>query len=462
MGYNHMKLRTVAMYALVGVTVLILGALAGWYFFISTQTKTTVAEDTARGYISAPLAGKGSDAGGATSVAGTLPKSPAAGKGVFSRIWDTITRRDTGVSDPSTFASFNQDQAGFTTDASQATDLPAKLSGERPPRLWHVEKKPVAGMAFVKNGSSEYLRYVDRGSGNVFEADPKTGDTTRLTNTLISRVYEATVTGSGRVIGRSIDEIGVVTTFIGSVATSSEATSSARSLLTADLPKNIAYIVADPKTDALFYLTSEAGTAVGIRSEWNGAKPKRMFGSPIMHWRPWWLADGRIVLVQAAADSVPGYAYELTGDGSLVPLLRAIPGLTLLPRASGAMLYGRSDSGTLALFAQINATTTATRLPIKTIADKCAWSTGRDPVAYCGVPQGFAAQNFLDDWYRGMVHSSDAIWLVDARAGSAEVLYTPDSSLSLDIARPAVDSTGGYIAFINAADQSLWILRTKD
>jgi hypothetical protein len=319
-------------------------------------------------------------------------------------------------------------------------------------------------MAFVKNGSNERLRYVERATGYIFEADPVTGTTVRLTNTLIPRVYEAIITERGGVIGRSLDEAGNTTTFAGSIATStddSSATSSARALTTVDLPKRIARVSVNPKTDALFYLTTDSNGVAGIRSEWNGTRSTRIFSSSIVHWYPWWLSDGRMILVQAAADSVPGFAYGLK-DGALEPILRAIPGLTLLPREGGALLYGQSNNGILTMFARISASTTAIPLPVKTIADKCVWSAGKEFVAYCGVPRGLVPQNFLDDWYRGALHSSDALWRVDANAGSAEMLYTPEAGSPLDVTRPTTDSAGNYIALINASDQSLWLLRIKN
>lgn len=463
-----MKTRTIIEYILAATVVLILGAFTGWYFFINTQTQATIANDVARGYSQAPSGG-GSGGSAITEAAPgpqtfTSNDSSRSGKGALSRLWGAITGRGTGISDPNA-PSFEQGvgEFGYGGD-SQAGELAPKLAAKSPPRLWHVEKRPVAGMAFVKNGSSERLRYVERATGYIFEADPVTGTTVRLTNTLIPRVYEALVTEKGGVVGRSLDEAGNTTAFVGFIATSTDdlnATSSARALITADLPKRIARISVNPKTDALFYLTSDGSGVAGIRSEWNGTKSARIFTSSIVHWHPWWLSDGRMILVQAATDSVPGFAYALK-DGVLEPILRAIPGLTLLPREGGALLYGQSSNGVLTMFTRISANTTAIPLSIKTIADKCVWATGKEFVAYCGVPRGLVPQNFLDGWYRGALHSSDALWRVDANAGNAEMLYTPEAGNPLDVTRPTTDSAGYYIALINASDQSLWLLRIKN
>ena len=143
-----------------------------------------------------------------------------------------------------------------------------------------------------------------------------------------------------------------------------------------------------------------------------------------------------------------------------MPILRAVPGLTILPKeSSSALLWGRSVAGALTLFARVSASATAIEIPLRTIADKCVWSPSATATAYCAVPQGVVSQNFLDEWYRGAAHSSDSIWRVDVGAGSAELVYTPDTGVVIDVMSPVIDRGGNYISFINATDRSLWLLR---
>lgn len=413
---NRMKMRTLIEYILAAIIVLILGGLAGWYFFLRTQTQTTSTQSAARGFGAA------------------IPEGNANGTSPFSGI------------------------SGASPSSSEAISV-----AQRPPQLWQVAAEPIAGQAFVGSGNDLRLRYVERASGYVFEADPETGTSIRRTNTLLPKIYEALLTGNGHVYERSIDAGGAITTFVGTIATStdaSSASSSSQTLLGAYLAKDIASMSADPRTGALFYIERGASGVSGVTADWNGGKQKTIFTSTIMHWQPTVLEDGRIILVQAAADSVPGYAYELKKDGTQSLLLGPLPGLTMRARASsGALLWSQSARGIMSLFVRVDQNSTGVQLPIKTLADKCAWAHGKDPVAYCGVPQGSAGQNFLDVWYRGAAHSSDALWRIDASAGTAEMIYTPPSDTSIDVENMLVDSGGNYITFMNAANKSLWLLR---
>jgi len=415
-----MKTRAIIEYILAAVLVVILGSLAGWYFFLRTQTETTALQSAARGFgIAIP---EGS-AGGDTS-------SPPQGT-------------DTGVS--------------------------GMEPAQRPAQLWQVEQKPTAGHTFLGSGENVRLRYVERASGYVFEANTKTGFRTRLTNTLLPKIYEALISENGHVFERSIDTLGNITTFAGTISTStdsSSASSSATMLLGSYLAKNIVSLSAHPVSGALLYTVADAGGGAVVSAEWDGLKQKTLLGSAVLSWRPTVTEDGRTFLVQAAADDVPGYAYEIMKDGVLKRLLGPTPGLVMRIRTSpktgaDALLWSQSTRGELRLFARVGEQATPVQLPVRTTADKCAWSGGDGAVAYCGVPGGSAGQNFLDTWYRGAMHSSDALWRIDAGAGTAEMMYTPPSNTPIDIENVSIDRTAGYLAFTNALDKSLWLFRLK-
>lgn len=420
-----MKTRTVIEYILAVVLVLILGGLAGWYFFLRSQTNTLKTEGAAKGFGEAiPL---GDPYGSTPNKSDPFPS--------------------TGPMQPGT-----QDGGG---------------GGKSPAQLWHVDAKPVAGELFIGNDNDLRLRYVERATGYVLEADPRTGQVMRLTNTLMPKIYEAFLAETGHVFERSLDTSGNITTFAGTISTTTDGAtgSSARTLVGSTLTKNIVSMSAHPESGAIFYILRGPDGAIGVSAEWDGQKQKNIFSSVIVSWRPTILSDGRIILAQAAADGVPGYAYEIKKDGVLSRFLGPVPGLTVRVRpaleknAPNALLWGQSTRGALKLFVQVAQDATPVQLPIRTVAEKCAWKPGKELVAYCGVPQGQPAQNFLDEWYRGATHSTDTLWKVDAGAGTAELVYTPPSNTPVDIENMIIDDAGNYVAFTNAADKSLWLLR---
>ena len=60
----------------------------------------------------------------------------------------------------------------------------------------------------------------------------------------------------------------------------------------------------------------------------------------------------------------------------------------------------------------------------------------------------------------GAVHTSDTWWRIDASTGEVTPLLEPgDTDKTFDVENPMIDSAGEKIAFMDAKDKSLWILR---
>lgn len=409
--------RLILWYVLGVLVVIVLGALAGWYFFLHIPQSANTAVDAARGLGSAPSFTGGSTQQNISMVVGG---------------------------------------GSFAPSAAPDTSSP----------LWQIDKTPVAGMDFVKSATTTALQYVERANGYVFSVNPASRSVARLTETLIPKIYEALIGSNGHVVERSIDETGAITTFMGtlSAVTSPSSTSTTQYALNgAYIGKGIRSIVINPADQSIFYLVPNVSGGVdGVTAQWNGSKPQKIFSSTITHWTPLRLADGRLVITESPADDIPGYSYMVRNDGVMTLLAGNIAGLTILPHPSTkALIYGSSANGVLTLFAQSAASSSPTTLEIRTIADKCVWLASKTAIAYCAVPTTPSSHSFLNAWYRGEVHTSDEWWKVDVAAGTAAMVYSPkvSSNVSVDVEHPVIDATGSYIAFVNAADKSLWMLK---
>lgn len=404
-----MRTKNILKYAVIIIAAILLAGLVSWYIFLNRQAKTITATDSARGL-------------------GTASPSFSSSLG----------------------STYNNIVSGITSFVGGSS---AGSADKLPPQLWQVAKTPVAGMGFIGNASTSKLYFAERSTGYILEADPKNGVISRITNKLLPRTNEAVFGRERTVVLRSVDEEGGIVSFAGSFASST---------LTGNyLMRNIRAIVPDPKTNGLLYLVkNDNGEGVAVRSSWNGANPKIVFTSPLSSWKLISLEDGRIFVALPPADNVPGFAYELQGDGSISPEIQDVPGLTFLPRASSiASLFGSSSGGTLNLFAQTDGTLIS--LDIKTVADKCVWDlSNKRTVVYCAVPQFVISKTFLNDWYRGAIHTSDSWWRVDANSGTVEQVFSPsERDGTLDVENPIIDMGGEHIAFMNAVDKTLWLFR---
>lgn len=413
---NNMR-NTIIQFVLAALLVSIIGGFAGYYFFIKNKTNTTASESAARG--------------------------------------DDSTASFTGQVG-STYQNISSDSSGTST---------AEV-GKRAPRLWHAVLTPIAGFGFGPGGASLYV--ADRATGNILRADPNTSTIQRLTNTLFPKVREALFSRGGDVVLRTTNDAGVVTTFAGTIATTTviTSTSTPNMLEGVYLPQNIVAIDSvnnQPLSKGLFFITRQTGGgAVAATSNWKGGAVKKVFTSPLYQWNAQFLADGRAVVTQAASDDVAGYSFIVGSTGVMKPLVVDTPGLSVRYHdTADAFLYSSSEGGTLTLYVKVGTTQTV-RLPIETTADKCVWAPGAGLIAYCAVPNEKPATGFVASWYQGAAHTADVWWKIEAAGGTATRFFLPDTRTSFDVEDPQVDESGSYIGWRDAKDKSLWLLRVSE
>ncbi|MBI5456230.1 hypothetical protein HY969_00650 [Candidatus Kaiserbacteria bacterium] len=450
-------------YSAIALVVLLFVILGGWYIYLKKETSTIERVDEGRG-------------------AGVEEPSPASTLGsTFSNIVSGFRNTETPVNTPTGmeidqsggFKSFIARLTGSRTNGISSFSgtvknafgelvsdiLPERTPPERPkpPRLWHAHGTAIAGAAFV--ASTTNLRFMERATGHLFDVDVETGEVKRISNTLVPKAYGASFAPDGSVIAWT-DVNGSPEVFSGTLATSSS-TSSPSSLQTTDLGPGITAIVPNVSTKQFLSIVEDGNSFALMSSGWKGEDPVRVAATALRDWHIFW--GERIVLSQAPATGIDGYAYEVSLNGIFTPLVRAVPGLTVLPHPRESALLISSDNGSLNLSVS---TSSAMRvgLSVRTIADKCVWVPDKSLIAYCAVPESLSSSRFLDEWYAGALHTEDAWWKVDAKAGSAELLFSPhsDMGVSLDVTAPAIDDGGAYLSFINARDQSLWILRIQN
>lgn len=407
---------SIVQFTLAALLVMIIGGSAGWYFFIKNKTTETESQISQRGSVD-----------------------------------DSSFSGDVG----STYQNIAGDSGTSTAEV-----------GKRSPRLWHVTKTPVAGFGFGPQGVSVYI--AERATGNILRADPNTSTILRLTNTLFPKVRDALFSRSGDVILRTTNEQDVVTTFTGSIATTTVITSSSTPNILEGtyLPQNIVALDVPSyqvSTKNIVYVTKlPEGGSVGVMSGWRGANMKKLFTSPLSQWRVQALSGDRTVLVQNASDDASGYAFIVSSAGAMRPLIGDIHGLTVRYHyTADAYLYGAVEDGKLALYAKIDGSAPV-KLPIETTADKCVWAPGAGLIAYCAVPAEAPAAGYLAQWYQGAIHTRDVWWKVEAAAGTATRFFVSDTRTNFDVEDPSIDETASFIGFRDAADKSLWLLRVSE
>lgn len=413
---------SVLKYAALGIIVVALGALAGWYFYLRQQGVTLTDMTSGRGLSEA------------------VPSFNAPGGNTLENI-----------------------AAGLSSAADMVTSFVQGGPQQPAGKLWHIDRTPVAGVGFETGaGTSTRAIYAQQATGHIFIADPAAQATERISNVLVPKTYRALFARDGSFIMQTVGDDGSIHSIAGArpePAQEEAGASTSSPTIGRELSRNMRALALDPARKTLVWIAPDNDGLAIMSAAW-GASGTRLLSTPIGSWRLF-ASAGTSYAVLGGDESVPGYAYRIAKAGALSSLVKNVSGLSFLPSENPAVfLYSSATGGSPILYVKTTASSSPVALSVHTIADKCVWAPGKAQIAYCAVPAEVG--NFsLAQWYRGQTHTVDSWWEIDAANGTAKEAYAMQRAEggSLDVRQPVIDPSGNFIAFINGVDQSLWLWR---
>lgn len=340
--------------------------------------------------------------------------------------------------------------------------------GQAAPVLKELSTRPSAGAVGLATSSNQtptvLVRFVERGTGNVYEVRPDTGGETRLSNTTVPKIAEVFWNGAGtKIIARYVKD-GTSDTIQTYAATLNPpaAGETEGSLSGAFLTENIRAVAENPEQNKVFYLLNHSEGSTGIIAEFDGSKKTQVFDSLLSEWIPEWPTSSIVALTTKASAGAPGFLYLLnTKTGTLKRAISGIAGLSTLVDPAGAnVLYSQTDKNGLSLRLYSFKTASVQNVSVQTFPEKCVWSKNEPETLYCAVPSYLPQGDYPDAWYRGVISFSDDIWKIDASNGTATLVIKLRDSANRDI-----DTTNlflspkeEYLFFTDKKDFHLWSL----
>lgn len=373
---------------------------------------------------------------------------------------------------------FGNNETGFIddqNDISTETDTP---TNETPfeenlpiPRLRKLSNEPVAGSVIFNTGTTSVVRFVEKGTGNVYEARSDSNSIQRLTNTTIPKIIRAfwLPNGSG-FIAQTISQNEIIeTSFVklNKNSTSSDETLTPFSTTISKLPVGIKEITIKPDGSKIFYYTSDRGAY----SRWflanpDGTKSENIKNHPLVEWTPKWLSNNNISMQTKGSYATAGYNYLFNAQTGIIEKIGiGTFGISTNTNNSGNLSLVSFGGRNVGLFVVNNESVTSTTTKINTIAEKCAWMTKtKVPTFLCGVPVYLETGNYPDDWYKGIVSTQDYIEKFDV---INDVYYkvadlTLISNEIIDVVDPSISPDDNYLIFRNKIDGFLWMLRIEE
>lgn len=333
----------------------------------------------------------------------------------------------------------NAEQAVNPIQADSGTDeTPAQLdtSGER--ALRQLTLRPVAGFIAL----DETLRYVEQGTGHVYEINLANGQEVRISNTTVPTVTEAYfgVDGSHVVVVSETPQERTV--LAGSIEN--------QSLTTKTLPPTAENIMFSGTSTVLYSLSTLSATN-GYRYDITDTTQTQQFSIPLNNVTVSWQPQG-VHAIPRVATELEGSIFAVLGS-SMTQVGSSEFGLTTL---FGNSWYAVSFNANNELYSRsVSSNDTVYELPIVMVPEKCDWL---GDALYCAAPFEIESYQYLEQWYKGLYRSNDELWRVNPASESAVLIANPNTEIGrpLDITRLAA-TTGGTLFFINRLDNTLWM-----
>ncbi len=313
-------------------------------------------------------------------------------------------------------------------------------------QLRQLTTKPVLDAIYRMSGNTTLMRYIEAGTGHVFDIDLVTGAENRVSQISVPLASEATLSPSGdyaAIRSGSGNQNSVTLIDLSTSPNPTERT----------LPYQIEEMSFSYNNNFLF--TEINGGQIDIKELVLGnGELKRIGSAPFVAATMSWSQSStapHVIAVKPDAGLI-GYAYEVRAGG-----LQRLPiggnGLSITHTNTG-YLYSVIVNNEITSISLINRTSRVPlRLPL--IPEKCV-SARQSGAIFCGA-QIDTTTNNLDNWRKGSYQYNDSLWVVTQDSASQLVNPLDSVGRQIDIDNIEISPNGRMVYFINKIDKSLWI-----
>ena len=324
-------------------------------------------------------------------------------------------------------------------------------------KLRKISSEQVSGAGSADYKAGTVVRYMERSTGHIYEAELFSPKVVRISNTTIPVAYNALWNQKNDMLVSQYltDDLKIETySFKIKISSSTESTIAGTAL-----PKGISDI--SSTDNSIFYLINDNVSSSGFVTNFDGSKTKKIWSSDIKNLNSQYINSSIVALTTKPAQNIHGYSYFVnTNTGAVKKVIGGVAGLsTLASPDSNKILYisQYSDVNMFVFDQQKNSTIKVTP---STFPEKCVWSKQNKDTLYCAVPKSVIDGTSLTLWYKGLSAYIDDIWKYDLKNNTSSIIADlyDESGEEIDVIKPSLSTNEKYLIFINKKDNSLWSL----
>ncbi|KKP56255.1 MAG: hypothetical protein UR50_C0005G0041 [Parcubacteria group bacterium GW2011_GWC1_34_10] len=356
---------------------------------------------------------------------------------------DTDTKEDTSIIDTTTSVNSNQPV----------------------PKLRKISSEPVAGAVVFNIGTTSVVRFVEKGTGNVYEVKSDSLAVQRLTNTTIPKIIRAywLPDASGFLAQTLIPDSEIIeTNFV--KLNKNESVGENMTLFNttiSKLPTGIKEISISPNGSKIFYYTANWSSNWFISNP-DGTGSGLVMSHPLTEWLPQWTTVNEIIMQNKGSSENTSYNYIFNiSNKTLTKIGLGFKGLSAISNSNNSLTLVSSGQSIPHLFLIDNKDASSKKINANTLAEKCVWTKKESQTVYCAIPIKIPKGKYLDLWYKGIVFTEDIIEKIDL---NNDIYYTTsnlsrESGEQIDITDIDISPDETHLIFRNKIDGYLWMLK---
>lgn len=321
-----------------------------------------------------------------------------------------------------------------------------------------ISSNPVAASAFV---DEDRIVFIEKSTGHIYQKVFASSTPERISNITIPRISEALLGAGGKkLILQYFDDLGLQT-FLAEIDVSGK-----KPLGGEFLPRDILDIVFEENSNRILYLSESSPGLFSLIEVLDGGDVRNIFSSPLRD-----LSINRVDLNNNIFLSTKPSVYSEGFLFKLDPLTQNFEKIVgnelgfntnVSPDGQNQIMNINKDNVSISVLS-INNDDVDNRhpIPVKTLVDKCVWSSINNHTVFCGVPSNINQPGLPDSWYKGIASFSDSLWEINISSQTTKRLVDlPGVGYqNIDITDLQLSDDERSFSFINKNDLSLWLVR---
>lgn len=320
--------------------------------------------------------------------------------------------------------------------------------------LTQLTTNPIAGSIIFERDGALFVRYVEQGTGYIYEIALATGEETRVTGVTVPRVVDAVFAPSGTRVALTI-ETGPYddTIFIADITKNDQGNFVLSGFDLEDGAHSPAF---NEVGDGIRYAVAGERNTVGISLDLKSNEQTHIFSVPFTQIEVLW--GDEIYFYSKPSARTRGYVYQINGN-SLKRIGNEGFGLMSLAANEYVTITANEADNTPVTTTYDLKTGSTTILGLWGYVEKCTASRSVRSYLWCAdtfvIPNG----TLPDLWYQGVVTLEDTLVLVNLQSGGStlELDLTEAAGRPLDAVDLMIDKTDSYLIFTNKTDATLWL-----